>query len=129
MCRNKFYKRLTICTIEDPNYGKLGPRFYPAFNHYLHKFVHVIVVGDVFKRLMPPKEYFTRALYTFDIGQNDLGAGFFGNKSIAEVNASVPTILSRFSTDVKVNVGFKLFFATIIVIIIINFGTVKNLNY
>lgn len=69
---------------------------------------------------MPPKEYFTRALYTFDIGQNDLGAGFFGNKSIAEVNASVPTILSRFSTDVKVNVGlnFSLQLSLLLVLLI-----------
>ncbi|KAI9395040.1 hypothetical protein POPTR_005G177900v4 [Populus trichocarpa] len=38
--------------------------------------------GGVFARLIPKEEYFQKALYTFDIGQNDLGAGFFGNMSV-----------------------------------------------
>ncbi|XP_060673651.1 esterase isoform X1 [Ziziphus jujuba] len=46
-------------------------------------------------------EYFKQALYTFDIGQNDLGQGFFSNMSIAEVNASVPDIINSFSTNFK----------------------------
>ncbi|XP_010242790.1 PREDICTED: esterase-like isoform X2 [Nelumbo nucifera] len=57
--------------------------------------------GGVFASLMPKEEYFSQALYTFDIGQNDLGAGFFGNQSVQEVNASVPDIVSNFSRDVK----------------------------
>ncbi|KAG5245907.1 esterase [Salix suchowensis] len=50
---------------------------------------------------MPMEEYFQKSLYTFDIGQNDLGAGFLGNMSVEEVNASVPNIVNTFSRDVK----------------------------
>lgn len=39
---------------------------------------------------------------TFDIGQNDLGEGFFENKTIKEVNASVPDIITKFSTNIQV---------------------------
>ncbi|KAF9682623.1 hypothetical protein SADUNF_Sadunf05G0128100 [Salix dunnii] len=67
--------------------------------------------GGVFAQLMPKEEYFEKALYTFDIGQNDLGAGFFGNKSIEEVNSSVPNIVNTFLTDVKIiyNLGARSF--------------------
>ena len=58
---------------------------------------------------MPMEEYFQKALYTFDIGQNDLGAGFFGKKSIEEVNASVPNIVNTFLTNVKVTIFYSLF--------------------
>jgi len=51
---------------------------------------------------MPQKDYFRKALYTFDIGQNDLGAGFFGNLSVQQVNATVPDIVNAFSENVKV---------------------------
>lgn len=51
---------------------------------------------------MPKQEYFHKALYTFDIGQNDLGAGFFGNSTVQQVNASVPDIVNAFSKNVKV---------------------------
>ncbi|KAJ6681656.1 ESTERASE-LIKE ISOFORM X1 [Salix koriyanagi] len=57
--------------------------------------------GGAFAQLMPMEEYFQKSLYTFDIGQNDLGAGFLGNMSVEEVNASVPNIVNTFSTDVK----------------------------
>lgn len=51
---------------------------------------------------MPKEEYFPKALYTFDIGQNDLGEGFFAKMSIEEVNATVPDIIDGFSTNVRV---------------------------
>lgn len=57
--------------------------------------------GGVFASLMPKEEYFHKALYTFDIGQNDLGAGFFGNMTIKQVNASVPDIVNAFTKNVK----------------------------
>ncbi|KAM5564223.1 hypothetical protein ABKV19_018708 [Rosa sericea] len=51
---------------------------------------------------MPKEEYFSKALYTFDIGQNDLSEGFTrGNMTIQEVNASVTDIITGFSTYIK----------------------------
>ena len=46
--------------------------------------------------------YFPKALYTYDIGQNDLAEGFLGNMTIEEVNASIPDIVNKFSINVKV---------------------------
>lgn len=55
-----------------------------------------------FKDFLPKKEYFSKALYTIDIGQNDLGMGFFTNMSIEAVNASVPDMINRLSDHIKV---------------------------
>jgi hypothetical protein len=66
-------------------------------------------VGGIFARLMPREEYFEKALYTFDIGQNDLGAGFF-SMSVEEVNASVPDMINAFSTNVEVCNSIPLLF-------------------
>lgn len=52
---------------------------------------------------MPKEKYFAEALYTFDIGQNDLTAGFFSNMTLRQVNASVPDIANSFSATVKVD--------------------------
>ncbi|KAJ8762896.1 hypothetical protein K2173_023025 [Erythroxylum novogranatense] len=57
--------------------------------------------GGVFATLMAKEEYFSQSLYTFDIGQNDLGAGFFANQSVDQVIVSVPDIIDRFSINVK----------------------------
>lgn len=59
-------------------------------------------VGGVFAQLMPKAEDFSRALYTFDIGQNDLTAGLFLNMSVAQVKAFVPDVLDKFKDVVKV---------------------------
>ncbi|KAI3817520.1 hypothetical protein L1987_11312 [Smallanthus sonchifolius] len=60
--------------------------------------------GDgVFKRLIPKVKDFSRALYTFDIGQNDLVAGLFQNLTVDEVRASVPNIVGQFKTVVKLD--------------------------
>ncbi|XP_065881550.1 GDSL esterase/lipase ENOD8-like [Euphorbia lathyris] len=50
---------------------------------------------------MPKEEYFSKALYMFDIGQNDIGVGLLTGKSIQEVNASIPDIINRFSATVQ----------------------------
>ncbi|XP_050251234.1 esterase-like isoform X17 [Quercus robur] len=68
-------------------------------------------MGGIFATLMPKGDYFSKALYTFDIGQNDLGEGFFGNMTIEEVNASIPDIVNKFSINVKniYNLGARSF--------------------
>jgi hypothetical protein len=52
--------------------------------------------------LVPKEDYFSKALYTFDIGQNDLTAGFFGNATIQQVNATIPDIVNSFIENIKV---------------------------
>ncbi|KAF9603277.1 hypothetical protein IFM89_034610 [Coptis chinensis] len=57
--------------------------------------------GGVFEKLLPREECFSRALYTFDIGQNDLTSGYFMNMTTDEVKAYVPELLNQFSAIVK----------------------------
>ncbi|XP_027365437.1 GDSL esterase/lipase At3g26430-like [Abrus precatorius] len=57
--------------------------------------------GGVFKNLLPKKEYFSEALYTFDIGQNDLTAGFKQNLTSEQVKAYIPDVLRQFSNGIK----------------------------
>jgi hypothetical protein len=64
----------------------------------------VFLAGGIYANLMPKRDYFPKALYAFDIGQNDLSEGFFSNMTIEEVNASVPDMVNNFSTNVKVNI-------------------------
>ncbi|CAA0818266.1 GDSL esterase/lipase [Striga hermonthica] len=61
----------------------------------------IIRKQDYFHNLLPKEDYFSRALYTFDIGQNDLTAGYKLNLSTEQVKAYVPDLLSQFSTIVK----------------------------
>ncbi|OMO81624.1 Lipase, GDSL [Corchorus olitorius] len=55
----------------------------------------------IFEKLLPKEDYFSQALYTFDMGQNDLTAGYKLNLTTEQVKASVPDILSQFSNAVK----------------------------
>lgn len=57
--------------------------------------------GGVFRDLLPRDEYFPKALYTFDIGENDLIGGFSANLTKDQVIATVPAIINRFVVDVK----------------------------
>lgn len=59
-------------------------------------------VGGVFKQLLPEEESFSRALYTFDIGQNDLTSGYFANMTVDQVREYIPEVLDQFSNIVKV---------------------------
>lgn len=51
---------------------------------------------------------FSRALYTFDIGQNDLTAGYKLNMSTEQVKAYVPDVLHQFSNVIKVRMNLQL---------------------
>lgn len=50
---------------------------------------------------LPRNEDFSKALYTIDIGQNDIAYGF-QHASEEQVQKSIPEILSQFSQAVKV---------------------------
>ncbi|XP_020547403.1 LOW QUALITY PROTEIN: GDSL esterase/lipase At3g26430 [Sesamum indicum] len=54
-----------------------------------------------FQNLLPKEGYFSRALYTFDIGQNDLTAGYKLDLSTEQVKAYVPDVLDQFSRVIK----------------------------
>ncbi|KAK2636596.1 hypothetical protein Ddye_031388 [Dipteronia dyeriana] len=57
--------------------------------------------GNLKKKLLPKAEHFSNGLYTFDIGQNDLTAGYFSNMTIDEVIANVPDIVTRLTNIVR----------------------------
>ncbi|PPS17188.1 hypothetical protein GOBAR_AA03386 [Gossypium barbadense] len=57
--------------------------------------------GGVYETILPKEEDFSSALYTFDIGQNDLTSGYFLNMSVDEVKAYVPDVLNQFHTIIK----------------------------
>ncbi|KAK9167228.1 hypothetical protein Scep_002419 [Stephania cephalantha] len=58
-------------------------------------------LGGVFDYLLPKKDYYSRALYTFDIGHNDMTAALFANMSISEVRGLIPYMVGNLSATVK----------------------------
>ncbi|XP_061341930.1 GDSL esterase/lipase ENOD8-like [Gastrolobium bilobum] len=95
--------------------GRFSPFYlevqYTQFREFKPRTRFIRHQGGVFATLMPKKEYFREALYTFDIGQNDLTAGIFGNLTVQQVKDSVPDIINSFSTNVKniYNLGARSF--------------------
>lgn len=51
---------------------------------------------------LPRPVDFSRALYTFDIGQNDLSAGF-RTMSEQQLHAAIPDIVNQLATAVQVS--------------------------
>ncbi|KAK6922293.1 GDSL lipase/esterase [Dillenia turbinata] len=96
-------------TIRDQNTTLLQGGFSPIslnfqwveFNDFKRRTQIFRKEGSVFRALLPPEEHFSRALYTFDIGQNDLTAGYFLNMTTDEVRAYVPDVLDKFSNIIK----------------------------
>uniref|UniRef100_A0A0E0LMS3 Esterase n=1 Tax=Oryza punctata TaxID=4537 RepID=A0A0E0LMS3_ORYPU len=58
-------------------------------------------IGGIYREILPKVEYFSRALYTFDIGQNDLTMGYFDNMTTEQVEAYVPDLMERFSAAIQ----------------------------
>ncbi|XP_074369451.1 esterase-like isoform X1 [Apium graveolens] len=71
------------------------------FNQFKDRSEIIYVEEANFKDSMPKKEHFSKALYTIDIGQNDIGMGLFTNKSIEEVKASVPDMIAGLKEHIK----------------------------
>ncbi|XP_042378931.1 GDSL esterase/lipase ACHE-like [Zingiber officinale] len=57
--------------------------------------------GAAYKDLLPPEEYFAKALYTFDIGQNDLTSGYVSNMTTEQVKGTIPIILDKFTDAIE----------------------------
>ncbi|KAL1207355.1 Alpha-L-fucosidase 3 [Cardamine amara subsp. amara] len=57
--------------------------------------------GGIYTTILPEADSFSQALYTFDIGQNDLTAAYFANKTVEQVETEVPEIISQFRNAIK----------------------------
>lgn len=72
--------------------------------HIRYPILSTVIAGKKYKKYIPSEDYFTKGLYMFDIGQNDL-AGAFYSKTLDQILASIPTILLEFETGIKVWLG------------------------
>ncbi|KAK2399490.1 GDSL esterase/lipase [Trifolium repens] len=84
---------------------------YMQFRDFIPKTKFIRDQGGVFATLMPKEDYFSKALYTFDIGQNDFAAGLGSNMTLQQVNATVPDIVNTFIENIKniYNLGARSF--------------------
>lgn len=60
------------------------------------------------KDRLPQSEDYSQALYTFDIGQNDLNAGIAYMQE-DEVKTYIPTIINEFASAIEVGLTRKAF--------------------
>ncbi|KAK4274016.1 hypothetical protein QN277_017308 [Acacia crassicarpa] len=71
------------------------------FQRFIPRTQFIRQQGGVFASLMPKNEYFGKALYTFDIGQNDISVGVTANQTVEQINASIPNIIKGLSKNIK----------------------------
>lgn len=64
--------------------------------------------GGLLQNLVPKKDYFSRALHTIDVGQNDLATGLFYNMTTKEVKAIVPDVVHQITLTIKVTMSNKI---------------------
>nr|ACG38411.1 alpha-L-fucosidase 2 precursor [Zea mays] len=57
--------------------------------------------GGIYKEILPRAEYFSQALYTFDIGQNDITSSYFVNNTTEEVEAIIPDLMERLTSIIQ----------------------------
>jgi hypothetical protein len=62
----------------------------------------ILRLGGVYRQLLPKADYFSRALYTFDIGQNDITSSYFVNQSTKEVETIIPDLMERLTSVIQV---------------------------
>ncbi|KAM7273354.1 hypothetical protein ACFE04_028018 [Oxalis oulophora] len=70
------------------------------FFRFKSRALELLDKGKKFDKYVPGEDYFTKGLYMFDIGQNDL-AGAFYSKSFDQIAASIPFILIEFENGLK----------------------------
>ncbi|WCJ38865.1 GDSL-like Lipase/Acylhydrolase superfamily protein [Euphorbia peplus] len=71
---------------------------YAAFHN---KSQAIINNGGVFASLVPPTDYFTKGIYTFDIGHNDIVGHYFLKKTVDQVKQVIPDMISELSKVIK----------------------------
>lgn len=62
--------------------------------------------GGIYRELLPRAEYFSQALYTFDIGQNDITSSYFVYNTTEEVEATIPDLMERLTSVIQVHCRF-----------------------
>lgn len=71
------------------------------FSDFLTRSQLIRTRGGVFEHLLPRKEYFSQALYTFDIGQNDLTTGLKLNLTTDQIKSYIPDVLDQLSNAIR----------------------------
>ncbi|XP_038696958.1 esterase-like [Tripterygium wilfordii] len=92
--------------ISNPLPGGYSPFYlkiqYDQFQEFKRQSQFIRQKGGIFASLVPQEEYYSKALYTVDIGQNDIGEPLIKlNRSIQQVNASLPNAINDFVTHMK----------------------------
>lgn len=62
----------------------------------------ILAKDSVERSKLPVPEEFSKALYTFDIGQNDLSVGF-RKMSFDQIRETMPDIVNQLASAVKVS--------------------------
>ncbi|WVZ66513.1 hypothetical protein U9M48_015722 [Paspalum notatum var. saurae] len=58
--------------------------------------------GGIYREILPRADYFSQALYTFDIGQNDITSSYLQcNKSTEEVQGIIPDLMERLTSIIQ----------------------------
>ncbi|OMO62447.1 Lipase, GDSL [Corchorus capsularis] len=70
------------------------------FLRFKARVLELLAKGNKLNKYLPAEDYFQKALYMFDIGQNDL-AGSFYSKTFDQVLAYIPAVLTEFENAIK----------------------------
>uniref|UniRef100_A0A7N0RE30 Uncharacterized protein n=1 Tax=Kalanchoe fedtschenkoi TaxID=63787 RepID=A0A7N0RE30_KALFE len=70
------------------------------FARFKAQVVQILATNKTVSDYLPAESYFREALYTFDIGQNDLGGAFY-SKTYPQVIQFIPTILGEFRNGIE----------------------------
>lgn len=70
------------------------------FSRFKNRVSEIQAKTRKYDKYVPAQDFFQKGLYMFDIGQNDLAGGFY-SKTLDQILASIPTILSGFEDGVK----------------------------
>ncbi|KAL5566144.1 hypothetical protein UlMin_029308 [Ulmus minor] len=70
------------------------------FIRFKSRVLELLAQGRKYVKYLPSEDFFAKGLYMFDIGQNDI-AGAFYSKTLDQILASIPLILTEFETGVK----------------------------
>ncbi|KAD2803952.1 hypothetical protein E3N88_37329 [Mikania micrantha] len=89
-------------TIFQSGYSPISLDFqYAQFSHFLKRSQTIRQKGDVFKNMFPEAYKFSTALYVFDIGQNDITAGYQPDTSTEQVKAYVSDVILEYTITIK----------------------------